>query len=340
MKDLLLDQSGHLASNQYCRRCGYNLRGLNFEAVCPECELSISKSLRGDSLNFADPAWVKRLHRGMIWIVTGAILSAMMVTIGPVFISFVVVGFGTGAGAGAGPPAGFNSMLTGFAILSLAVSAILFFGVWLVTTPDPATEQRESPLSARRLARWCSLAIAMASPLSLLQQQIAPPLSGGVLGIVFGMIGALVQIVSIVAVFAGFIYLASIARRMHARTLATQTNIAGWGYGITSGLVGVSTAMILMFMPAGGMGPGVMGGGGMNAGPGSQVGQLLFIGFCCGGPLVIIFAVWYIVVLICYLSPLSGAVAAAQAWQSEIGHAQPQRNSMPVDSAAADADTT
>jgi hypothetical protein len=47
-----------------CRDCGYNLRGLLTGGRCPECSLPIGDSTRGDGIEFASPAWLRRLERG------------------------------------------------------------------------------------------------------------------------------------------------------------------------------------------------------------------------------------------------------------------------------------
>jgi len=48
-----------------CMSCGYNLRGLTMEKVCPECGISVGQSLLGDRLEFSDPAWLRWQRRGV-----------------------------------------------------------------------------------------------------------------------------------------------------------------------------------------------------------------------------------------------------------------------------------
>ena len=58
-----------------CPTCGYNLRGLKDENVCPECNAPVGQSLLGDRLEFANPRWLRRIG----W---GAFLAALtMITL-------------------------------------------------------------------------------------------------------------------------------------------------------------------------------------------------------------------------------------------------------------------
>jgi hypothetical protein len=50
-----------LDQNIHCHRCGYNLRTLSPDALCPECSTPISSSLNPTLLRFADPSWTRIL---------------------------------------------------------------------------------------------------------------------------------------------------------------------------------------------------------------------------------------------------------------------------------------
>ena len=52
---LRLDASGRLDEDIACRKCGYNLRGLNKDGACPECGTAVGRSTQGDLLRFCDP---------------------------------------------------------------------------------------------------------------------------------------------------------------------------------------------------------------------------------------------------------------------------------------------
>ncbi len=47
-----------------CVICGYNLRGLPRDGVCPECGTKVERSLHGNLLAFADRDWLLAIERG------------------------------------------------------------------------------------------------------------------------------------------------------------------------------------------------------------------------------------------------------------------------------------
>jgi hypothetical protein len=48
-----------------CPRCGYNLRGLIPDGLCPECGQAIALALRENLLRYADPDWVRVIRCGV-----------------------------------------------------------------------------------------------------------------------------------------------------------------------------------------------------------------------------------------------------------------------------------
>ncbi len=58
-------QSSSVPSDPLCLRCGYNLRGLDAEKVCPECGLGVARSLDPRSeFHRGRPIWLNRLAAG------------------------------------------------------------------------------------------------------------------------------------------------------------------------------------------------------------------------------------------------------------------------------------
>src|SRR5438876_719044 len=101
----LVDADGRVCVDAVCLGCGYNLRTLPEDAVCPECAQPVRRSLVGEQLTFAAPHWVRRLARGAtLMLITVASLLGMA-------LLFPVVGlFGAMAG-GSGPPVGMLVMI-------------------------------------------------------------------------------------------------------------------------------------------------------------------------------------------------------------------------------------
>jgi len=58
-----------------CIQCGYNLRGLDRETVCPECGGAIERTLRGPWLRYADPRWLYFLCVGTLLLLLKVLLS-------------------------------------------------------------------------------------------------------------------------------------------------------------------------------------------------------------------------------------------------------------------------
>jgi hypothetical protein len=78
---LVFDEQGFVAEDLYCLKCHYNLRGVRYDGVCPECGMVIGDSDAGPILRLCDPAWVAKLGRGsryLAWSLFG--LGLLMVT--------------------------------------------------------------------------------------------------------------------------------------------------------------------------------------------------------------------------------------------------------------------
>ena len=98
-----------------CRTCGYNLRTLAKDGVCPECATPVVASLRSELLREADPNWLRRMRSGCELAYAG---------IWAAWIWFI---FFQGFHAG---------LFVTFAIPGAAAAAAL--GTWMLTIPDPS----------------------------------------------------------------------------------------------------------------------------------------------------------------------------------------------------------
>ncbi len=211
-----LDEAGRIANDLSCRRCGYNLRGLNQEAACPECATAIGRSIHGDLLRFCDPAWVDRLAKGSRWIISGFLVSLALALarLGIVFAS-----------AGGNLPV--PLLVAGASLVSAAVGLVIVIGIWWLTTPDPGEIEAEPSLAARALARWCVMPQIIVWPLRMIGKGgMLPPLL-----IVLKTVATVVGVVVLVGQVAGLVYLRQLALRIPRAPLARQTRIVMWAYG-------------------------------------------------------------------------------------------------------------
>lgn len=54
-----------VAGDLACTSCGYNLRTLRFDGLCPECGAAVAMSLPGPSQTDADPQWLRTIVLGL-----------------------------------------------------------------------------------------------------------------------------------------------------------------------------------------------------------------------------------------------------------------------------------
>ena len=140
-----------------CVGCGYSLRGLNAEGVCPECGIPVERSLVDDRLANAEPSWLARICRGQAWLTVGASTLAWTTIAGLIAVILL-------------PLAMFPFQLQvqsvvllvfWIAWLILVVASLLAsaIGGFLVTSLEPRETLRESTGSVRQIVRWGFVAV-------------------------------------------------------------------------------------------------------------------------------------------------------------------------------------
>lgn len=138
--------SAFVNGDTICRRCGYNLRGLDVESRCPECSTPVKLSCRHDWLYLAEPRVVSQLARGaslgawgvVAMIIGGAIGLAMLV----VMDWFEV-----------------NLTIHAIAIVCVAPRAA---GSWLLTSGEKGKLARQPYRKERGIARMAILVASLA----------------------------------------------------------------------------------------------------------------------------------------------------------------------------------
>jgi hypothetical protein len=131
--------------NLTCVRCGYDLRGLGLEHVCPECGSPVAASTTRENLHYAAAWWLRSLRTGL------TLLLVSLGTLAGMWISWFILGLGEINVRGA--PATAEALVRPYAAISLACAVLGQCGVQLTLRRDPGDERRYPVISARRVAR-------------------------------------------------------------------------------------------------------------------------------------------------------------------------------------------
>ncbi|MBS0190720.1 MAG: hypothetical protein U0573_02360 [Phycisphaerales bacterium] len=117
-----------------CAECGYELRGLPSEGMCPECGASIAASLARRSLGLAAPHYVRSLRTG-----TDLTLWALAL--------FGVAGL---ARTYLGHAQGFAAVGIG---IDCVAAGLLLAGTWMLTPDDPGLHPQDQARPNKRAMR-------------------------------------------------------------------------------------------------------------------------------------------------------------------------------------------
>lgn len=142
IRPVAFDVAGAIDSDLICRRCGYNLRGLKPEGICPECAAPISDSLRDDRLADADSAWLSLVARGLGLVFWIAIAKSLSV--------FFYAGLSETYLSVSDPQAGGYTLILWFDLLLVIFGLI---GLWRATAREPRRHETPWQPTWRTLAR-------------------------------------------------------------------------------------------------------------------------------------------------------------------------------------------
>jgi len=232
-----LDEQSHLLDEIPCRKCGYTLRGLKIQDVCPECATPVGRSVRGDLLRYCDPEWVALLVRGMNWIACAIVAGFML-------------------GCFAGPFARYMpSTVWSIAVylrmgwLALAISTMRLYGYWLLTTPDPGNVKVDNGMNIRRFIRLAQFMDCVGSVMGHRVLTANPFL--------WSAVYRLIQCIPVAGTWCVFIYARRLALRIPDESLARSTRIVMWGLGITMSVVAGSAALVAFARALSAVAPGI-----------------------------------------------------------------------------------
>lgn len=175
---------GRIAEDKTCRECGYNLRGLKTDGICPECGGEVSASLLGHELLYASLPWLKTIARGFRYMRNGLLLALASILV----IIFVLTGDTIPAellsAIGVTDTERLLPSLTRYLamlmFLGIAV-AILYAsaGFVLATRVEPRVAIRKEGFSARRAARILVLLVVILFGLARTARHIVPQYAFG-----------------------------------------------------------------------------------------------------------------------------------------------------------------
>ena len=132
----------------HCRACAYDLRGIESSSACPECGTPIARSLAGDQLEVAEPAWLSRIALGL-WLDTASTAASCLLLL-PAFESLVY-------GSTDNPDIDVvRSRLAFLTVIGLGLA-----GTWLMTTREPGVWREPLGPTLRLLLRYGALADAL-----------------------------------------------------------------------------------------------------------------------------------------------------------------------------------
>ena len=206
-----LNDEGPITVDLQCVSCGYNLRGLSPDRMCPECGVPVGRSRYGNLLQYSNPDWIEQLASGMKWLVAGIVLSLSAVIVA---ILLVMIFRSLVATRRTGRPT--------LTLVRLLISVVNLIGCWKLTTPDPAATVEG--ITARQLVRVLLIGGLAAGLVNDGLQTIHPLVAWGV-SLVAAVMGDAEH-------FAAFTYARQLASRIPDLTLASSTKVVMWGLGI------------------------------------------------------------------------------------------------------------
>jgi len=277
------DAGAVVSDDMPCARCGYNVRGLTYDGRCPECFTPVARSVHGNLLRYAEPAWLEKVKFGIV-------LKLWNLLIG------VVISVVAGIGVAFGFP---------MALMQVAGLIGVCLGLWalfLVTSPEPTVGTGDAVGTLRKVIRTAAVLGFFGGQL----QQIAP---GRMILVVFV---AILGLAGIVAMFGEFVYFRRFARRTPDEELVKSTTVVMWGFVTVSALGSVWSMAVVLFARAAAAGA---------TGPGTGTGGV-FLGFLMFGSYIfglgfLIFGIWYIALLFRYHGVFKTASAQATQLQEQ-----------------------
>jgi hypothetical protein len=265
-----------------CLHCGYNLRGLRADGLCPECGSPIGRSVLGNFLRYSDVTWLQAVGKGTT-------------------VKLWVIGLSILLGAASGVAGTFGAA-EALVLPAVIVSGLGLWGAWLITTQEPRMALHEDPVTLRKAVRLCAVLAFFGGLVSNSQFLVTDPAEQAILLIV----GSSLSLAGIVQLFGELVYYRRFARRVPDDSLERSTTAVLWGLPISYAVLGLGGLVIAVLSVAGG------GAVSSASGPVFAVGGGLV---CLGGVAALAFGIWNIVLLFSYRRVFQMAAREATHWQ-------------------------
>ena len=204
MNEQRIDTARHIAADLLCANCGYNLRTLAKKGRCPECNLSISITLRGDILTGAPRQWLRIIRLAVSLLAASTIIAVLWygLSLWPV-----------------------TRLRTEQNITRLLQLVILCAGTWCLTWPFNPHLSHEPRASLRRIARVLACLCLVIGIAFQIFARGWPT---------FLLMFLLSSTAYVVYDFVRFSYLRRLALRIPDGKLASETSIVMWGFIATT----------------------------------------------------------------------------------------------------------
>lgn len=147
-----------------CTNCGYSLRGLSLDAVCPECARAVRLSLERRRLGLASPDYLRTLHNGTGVLLLGLILAVAFGGIGA--LQYTTLGTFR-----------YTVPLVVWPSLDFLAAIFVAIGLWQLTIDDPGLPAHDQARGNARTLRAAAVVLAIVHALQLVAAAVtAAPL--------------------------------------------------------------------------------------------------------------------------------------------------------------------
>jgi Zn finger protein HypA/HybF involved in hydrogenase expression len=239
-----LDVEWRVQSDVACLKCGYNLRTLELDGKCPECGSPVADSVRGDLLEFADPAWVSGLASG----------ATLLLAAGVSAVAAIVYGLLGGLLYGTYPEwkGLLGAVALAFGALGAVAAALLGpAGIVKLTKTETRINLQAERLSAREI---CHQSLAASALLAFVC--VATVVVGG--RFVAAWQGILLLMATLIVAFGALPvsllrHLATLFRRVPNAGHADMAHGLSIGIMIGDGIIAVPLVASLFIQPIGGL---------------------------------------------------------------------------------------